>query len=63
MWYVQSFFNNKFETVACFPTYDKALYFVKYSHVVHNVALSKMQIVHKGLVLTLNENSLKKVFK
>lgn len=63
MWYVQSCFSDRFETVASFPTYDKALYFIKYSCVVHNVDLSKMRIVHKGLVLTINENSLKKVFK
>lgn len=63
MYHVQYSFNGVFKTVASFNNYDKALHFIKYNTVVHDIDINLVQIAHKGMVITLNENSLKKVFK
>lgn len=63
MYYVQCVFNGRFRTFATFPTYDKALRYVKECVFIHEIPCSELQIVHKGMVLTINERSLYKVFK
>lgn len=63
MYYVQYSFGGKFKTVATFNNYDKALAYIKYNNVVHDIDINLVQICHRGMVITLNENSLKKLFK
>ena len=63
MYYVQFLFGDKFRTVSAFPNYDKALRYVKQCVFIHDISCKDIQIVHRGLVLSINENSLKKAFK
>lgn len=60
MYYVQYSFDGVFRTVATFNNLDKALYFIKYNSVVHDININLVQICHKGMVITVNENILKK---
>lgn len=63
MYYVQYSFGGVFKTVASFSSIDKALYFIKYNRVIHDIDINLVRICHKGMVITLNENTLKKTFK
>lgn len=63
MYYVQYSFDGAFKTVASFSNIDKALYFIKYNNIVHDIDVNLVQICHRGMVITLNENTLKKAFK
>lgn len=62
MYYVQFCFDGRFKTIGTFNSYDSAINFIRYNNVVHDIDCNLVQIVHKGMVITLNENSLKKAF-
>lgn len=63
MYYVQYLFGGVFKTVGSFRDIDAALDFIKYNKVVHDFDIDLVQICHRGMVITLNENTLKKTFK
>lgn len=63
MYHVQYCINGKFEIVGTFNNIDKALSFIKYNSICHDIDINLVRIAHRGMVITINENSLKKVYK
>lgn len=63
MYYVRYYHNGVYNNVGSFRTLDKALYFIKYNYVIYGIDIKLFQICHKGMVITLNENTIKKIFK
>lgn len=63
MYYVQYVIDGVFKTVATFNSYDKALDFIGYNHVVRDIDIHLVRICYKGCVITFNEKNIKKVFR